>query len=48
DVPFTCRASAERLGDVLHKRRGERHRFGFQMGFSHAFEPEGDGRNLLL
>ncbi len=47
-VPFTCRASAERLGGVHLKQRGERHRFGLQMGHSHAFEPEGAGRNLLL
>jgi len=48
DVPFTCRASAELLGGVEHKQRGESHRFGLQMGQCHAFEPEGAGRNLLL
>ncbi len=48
DVPFTCRASADLLGGVDRKQRGELHRFGFQMAQSHAFEPEGAGRNLLL
>jgi oligogalacturonide transport system ATP-binding protein len=46
--PFTCRANADRLGGVERKERGELHRFGFQMGLSHAFEPDGLSRNLLL
>jgi ABC-type sugar transport system ATPase subunit len=47
-VPFTCRASADLLGGVERKERGAVHRFGFQMDQCHAFEPEGEGRNLLL
>ena len=48
DVPLTCRAGADLLGGVDRKERGAVHRFGLQMGQSHAFEPEGAGRNLLL
>ncbi|MFM2347776.1 MAG: hypothetical protein RL654_2529 [Pseudomonadota bacterium] len=47
-VPFTSRVGAELLGGVDAKPRGALHRFGFLMGQSHAFEPEGSGRNLLL
>ncbi len=48
DVPFSCRIPSDQLCGIDKKQRGDRHNFGFQMSMCHAFENEGDGRNLLL
>jgi ABC-type sugar transport system ATPase subunit len=48
NVPFTCRIPADQLCGVDQKGRGEQHTFGFQLDMCHAFEPDGEGLNLLL
>jgi oligogalacturonide transport system ATP-binding protein len=47
-VPFSCRVPSDQLDGIHLKTRGEHHRFGFQMNRCHAFEPDGNGSNLLL
>jgi oligogalacturonide transport system ATP-binding protein len=46
--PFSARIAADQLNGLDEKARGQTHRFGIQMAHCHAFDPEGEGRNLLL